>query len=351
MSEFKRIHLVVMDSVGIGEAPDAAEFGDVDVDTFGHIARENGGLNMPHMASLGLSNINEIQGVPVAEQPLAYYTKMQEASRGKDTMTGHWEIMGLYIDTPFRVFPDGFPDELIGRIEEKTGRKVIGNKPASGTEIMDELGEEHVKTGALIIYTSADSVLQIAAHEDVVPLKELYEICEFCREITLEDPYMLGRIIARPFTGEVGNFQRTSNRHDYALKPFKPTTMNALQDAGLDVIAIGKIADIYDGEGVTESIRTKSNMDGILTLYSDTAAILKDMLMHWKNMMLAYQKYLQEWKKMTYSSSQPITVMIQPTKEQTTPVNTFHYLRIPNVLQMVVKNYHYAQHSQTSPLL
>lgn len=263
MSEFKRIHLVVMDSVGIGEAPDAAEFGDVDVDTFGHIARENGGLNMPHMASLGLSNISEIQGIPVADQPLAYYTKMQEASRGKDTMTGHWEIMGLYIDIPFRVFPDGFPDELIQRIEEKTGRKVIGNKPASGTEIMDELGEEHVKTGALIIYTSADSVLQIAAHEDVVPLKELYEICEFCREITLEDPYMLGRIIARPFTGEIGQFQRTSNRHDYALKPFKPTTMNALQDAGLDVIAIGKIADIYDGEGVTESIRTKSNMDGM----------------------------------------------------------------------------------------
>ncbi len=263
MTAFKRVHLVVMDSVGIGEAPDAAEFGDVNVDTFGHIARENGGLNMPNMAKLGLSNIREIEGVPVAEQPLAYYTKMQEASRGKDTMTGHWEIMGLYIDTPFRVFPDGFPDELIQRIEEKTGRKVIGNKPASGTEIIDELGEEHVKTGALIIYTSADSVLQIAAHEEVVPLKELYEICEFCREITLDDPYMLGRIIARPFVGEPGNFSRTSNRHDYALKPFGPTTMNALQDAGLDVIAIGKISDIYDGEGVTESIRTKSNMDGM----------------------------------------------------------------------------------------
>lgn len=263
MTAFKRVHLVVMDSVGIGEAPDAAEFGDVNVDTFGHIARENGGLNMPNMAKLGLSNIREIEGVPVAEQPLAYYTKMQEASRGKDTMTGHWEIMGLYIDTPFRVFPDGFPDELIQRIEQKTGRKVIGNKPASGTEIIDELGEEHVKTGALIIYTSADSVLQIAAHEEVVPLKELYEICEFCREITLDDPYMLGRIIARPFVGEPGNFSRTSNRHDYALKPFGPTTMNALQDAGLDVIAIGKISDIYDGEGVTESIRTKSNMDGM----------------------------------------------------------------------------------------
>ncbi|KAJ3198433.1 hypothetical protein HK101_004203 [Irineochytrium annulatum] len=248
---------------GIGEAPDAAEFDDFDVDTFGHIARERGGLNMPHMASLGLSNIKEIEGVPVADAPKAYYTKMQEASRGKDTMTGHWELMGLYIDTPFRVFENGFPDELIQRIEEKTGRKVIGNKPASGTEILDELGAEHVETGALIVYTSADSVLQIAAHEDVVPLKELYEICEFCREITLEDPYMLGRIIARPFVGEAGNWKRTANRHDYALKPFGRTVMNELQDSGFDVIALGKIADIYDGEGVTKAVRTVSNMDGM----------------------------------------------------------------------------------------
>ncbi|NEU25805.1 phosphopentomutase [Paenibacillus ottowii] len=263
MSKFKRIHLVVMDSVGIGEAPDAAQFDDYDVDTLGHIARERGGLNMPNMAKLGLSNIRSIQGVPAADKPLAYYTKMQEASNGKDTMTGHWEIMGLNIAVPFRVFPDGFPDELIQRIEEHTGRKVIGNKPASGTEIIDELGEEHVKTGALIIYTSADSVLQIAAHEEVVPLKELYEICEFCRKITLEDPYMLGRIIARPFVGEPGNFSRTSNRHDYALKPFGRTTMNELKDAGLDVIALGKISDIYDGEGVTKAVRTVSNMDGM----------------------------------------------------------------------------------------
>ncbi|MGG4503251.1 phosphopentomutase [Paenibacillus polymyxa] len=263
MSKFKRIHLVVMDSVGIGEAPDAAQFDDYDVDTLGHIARERGGLNMPNMGKLGLSNIRSIEGVPVADKPLAYYTKMQEASNGKDTMTGHWEIMGLNIAVPFRVFPDGFPDELIQRIEEHTGRKVIGNKPASGTEIIDELGEEHVKTGALIIYTSADSVLQIAAHEEVVPLKELYEICEFCRKITLEDPYMLGRIIARPFVGEAGNFSRTSNRHDYALKPFGRTTMNELKDAGLDVIALGKISDIYDGEGVTKAVRTVSNMDGM----------------------------------------------------------------------------------------
>ncbi|WP_342415616.1 phosphopentomutase [Paenibacillus sp. FSL R10-2782] len=263
MSKFKRIHLVVMDSVGIGEAPDAAQFDDYDVDTLGHIARERGGLNMPNMGKLGLSNIRSIEGVQAAEKPLAYYTKMQEASNGKDTMTGHWEIMGLNIAVPFRVFPNGFPDELIQRIEEHTGRKVIGNKPASGTEIIDELGEEHVKTGALIIYTSADSVLQIATHEEVVPLKELYEICEFCRKITLEDPYMLGRIIARPFVGEAGNFSRTSNRHDYALKPFGRTTMNELKDAGLDVIALGKISDIYDGEGVTKAVRTVSNMDGM----------------------------------------------------------------------------------------
>ncbi|GAA0386565.1 phosphopentomutase [Paenibacillus motobuensis] len=263
MKSFKRIHLIVMDSVGIGEAPDAAQFDDVGADTFGHIAEQCGGLNMPNMAKLGLSNIRQIPGVEAADKPMAYYCKMQETSRGKDTMTGHWEIMGLYIDTPFRVFPDGFPNELIQRIEEKTGRKVIGNKPASGTEIIKELGEEHVKTGALIVYTSADSVLQIAAHEEVVPLKELYEICEFCREITRDDPYMLGRIIARPFVGEPGNFTRTANRHDYALKPFGRTTMNELKDQGYDVIALGKISDIYDGEGITKAIRTKSNMDGM----------------------------------------------------------------------------------------
>jgi phosphopentomutase len=260
---FKRIHVIVMDSVGIGEAPDAAEFDDFGVDTFGHIAEKMNGLHMPEMGKLGLSNIEPVLGVEKAEKPLAYYTKMQEASRGKDTMTGHWEIMGLYIDTPFRVFPNGFPDELIEQIEKKTGRKVIGNKPASGTEILDELGEEQMKTGALIVYTSADSVLQIAAHEDIIPLEELYEICEFCREITLDDPYMLGRIIARPYIGEPGAFKRTANRHDYALKPFKPTVMNALKDGGKDVIAIGKISDIFDGEGVTESIRTTSNMDGM----------------------------------------------------------------------------------------
>ncbi|MBC2265086.1 phosphopentomutase [Listeria booriae] len=261
---FKRIHVVVMDSVGIGEAPDAAQFDDFDVDTLGHIAREKGGLKLPNMAMLGLSNIREIEGVPVADKPQAYYTKMQETSAGKDTMTGHWEIMGLYIDTPFRVFPDGFPDELIQKIEDFSGRKVIGNKPASGTEIMEELGEEQLETGALIVYTSADSVLQIAANEELIPLEELYRICEYCRDITRDEPYMLGRIIARPFVGKSKEtFERTSNRHDYALKPFDKTVMDHLKDDGLDSIAIGKISDIFDGEGVTRAIRTKSNMDGM----------------------------------------------------------------------------------------
>lgn len=260
---YNRIFLIVMDSVGIGEAPDAEKFHDKGADTLGHIAVKMNGLNMPNMSKLGLSNIREIKGIPVQEKPLAYYTKMQEASNGKDTMTGHWEIMGLHIEKPFKVFPEGFPKELIDQLEEKTGRKIIGNKPASGTAIIEELGKEHMETGALIVYTSADSVLQIAAHEEVVPLEELYNICKIARELTLDEKYMVGRVIARPFIGEPGNFTRTPNRHDYALKPFERTVMNELKDAGFDVIALGKISDIYDGEGITESIRTTSNMDGM----------------------------------------------------------------------------------------
>jgi phosphopentomutase len=260
---YKRIFLIVMDSVGIGESPDAEKFGDKGADTLGHIAERMNGLNMPNMGRLGLSNIREIKGINKAEKPLAYYTKMMEASNGKDTMTGHWEIMGLNIQTPFRVFPDGFPDELLSELVQRTGRKIIGNKPASGTEILDELGEEHMKTGALIVYTSADSVLQIAAHEEIIPIEEQYKICKIARELTLDEKYMVGRVIARPFLGEPGNFKRTANRHDYALKPFDRTVMNEMKDAGLDVIAIGKISDIYDGEGVTQSLRTISNMDGM----------------------------------------------------------------------------------------
>lgn len=263
MGNFKRVHIIVLDSLGIGAAPDADKFDDVGSDTFGHIAEACDGLILPHMEKLGIGNIRPLHKIPAALKPQAYYASLQEGSNGKDTMTGHWEMMGLHIDAPFRVFPNGFPPELIEKIETKTGRKVIANKPASGTEIIDELGEEHMKTGALIVYTSADSVLQIAAHEDVVPLAELYEICDFCREITRHDPYMLGRIIARPFVGQPGSFKRTSNRHDYALKPFGRTVMNELQDEGYAVIAIGKINDIFDGEGVTKAIRTVSNMDGM----------------------------------------------------------------------------------------
>ncbi len=261
--QFKRVFIIVMDSVGIGEAPDAEKYGDKGADTFGHIAEHMNGLDMPNMGKLGLSNIRRLKGIDPAEKPLAYYTKMQEASAGKDTMTGHWEIMGLYIDTPFRTFPDGFPDEVIHKLEENSGRKVIANKPASGTEIIEELGKEHMETGALIVYTSADSVLQIAAHEDIVPLEELYDICEYAREVLNDPKYMIGRVIARPFLGEPGNFERTANRHDYALKPFGRTVMKELEDANYDVIAIGKISDIFDGEGVTQSLRTVSNMDGM----------------------------------------------------------------------------------------
>lgn len=266
IKHFGRIFLIVMDSVGIGEAPDAAKFNDQGADTLGHIAEYMGGLYMPNMGKLGLSNIRVINGIEKAALPMSHFTKMQEASNGKDTMTGHWEIMGLYIENPFQTFPDGFPNELIKKLEHRTGRKVIGNKPASGTEIIAELGEEHMKTGALIVYTSADSVLQIAAHEEIIPIEELYRISRIARDLTLNEKYMVGRVIARPFIGEPGAFDRTSNRHDYALKPFERTVMNRMKDVGLDVIALGKISDIFDGEGVTEAIRTNDNEDGMTKL-------------------------------------------------------------------------------------
>ncbi|UNT54448.1 phosphopentomutase [Lysinibacillus capsici] len=260
---FNKIHVVVMDSVGIGEAPDAANFGDVGAHTLGHIAEKMNGLTMSVMESFGLANIEPLHGMHATTDPKAYYGKMQEASVGKDTMTGHWEIMGLNIDKPFKVYPDGFPAELIDELEKRTGRKVLCNQPASGTQVIEDFGKEHMETGAIIVYTSADPVLQIAAHEEIIPLEELYKICEIARELTLQPEYLVGRVIARPFVGTPGNFTRTSNRHDYALKPFGRTTMNVLKDAGLDVIAIGKISDIFNGEGVTDSVRTKNNRDGM----------------------------------------------------------------------------------------
>ncbi|HIZ71684.1 MAG TPA: phosphopentomutase [Candidatus Atopostipes pullistercoris] len=259
---YKRIHLIVLDSVGIGEAPDAKEFGDEGAHTLGHIA-EVAGLSVPNMQKMGLGNIAPLTGIDPVESPIAYYTKLEEQSVGKDTMTGHWEISGLRIDTPFRVFPNGFPKELIGQIEEHTGRKVVANKPASGTAIIEEYGKHQMETGDLIIYTSADPVLQIAAHEDIIPIEELYEICEYVREITKDEPYMIGRIIARPYVGEPGNFTRTSNRHDYALDPFGETMLDHLKEADYDVIGVGKIHDIFNGQGLTEYVRTASNMDGV----------------------------------------------------------------------------------------
>ncbi|MBM7709818.1 phosphopentomutase [Enterococcus lemanii] len=259
---FKRIHLIVLDSVGIGEAPDAAAFNDVGSDTLGHIA-EVAGLTIPHLEQLGLGTIRPLKGVKNVANHQGYATKLEEISVGKDTMTGHWEIAGLNIQKPFRVFPEGFPAELLQQIEEFSGRKIVCNLPYSGTQVLDDYGKHQMETGDLIVYTSADPVLQIAAHEEVIPLEELYRICEYVRAITKDEPYMIGRIIARPYVGEPGNFKRTSNRHDYALDPFGKTVLDSLKAAGKDVIAVGKINDIFNGQGITESVRTKDNMDGV----------------------------------------------------------------------------------------
>lgn len=259
---FKRICIIVLDSVGIGELPDADKFGDRGAHTLGHIA-DTAGLRMPNMQKLGLGNIAELKGLPPAEKPMGRYGKMAEVSAGKDTMTGHWELMGLKIETPFLTYPNGFPPELIERFEEETGRRVIGNKPASGTEILDELGPRQMRTGEWIVYTSADSVFQIAAHEEVIPLEELYDACRIARRLTLDGPHAVGRVIARPYVGEPGAFKRTPNRHDYAVKPPAPTVLNLLKDAGLDSIGVGKIGDIFSMEGLTASHPTKSNEDGI----------------------------------------------------------------------------------------
>ncbi|MGX7244999.1 phosphopentomutase [Enterococcus quebecensis] len=259
---FKRVHLIVMDSVGIGEAPDAEKFGDVGSDTLGHIAKE-AGLTIPNLENLGLGTIAPLKDVEAVAEHIGYATKLEEVSVGKDTMTGHWEIMGLNIQKPFRVFPDGFPEELLKKIEDFSGRKIVCNKPYSGTAVIDDYGKHQMETGDLIVYTSADPVLQIAAHEEIIPLEELYRICQYVRDITKDEPYMIGRIIARPYVGEPGNFTRTSNRHDYALDPFGHTVLDSLKENGKEVIAVGKINDIFNGQGITESVRTKSNMDGV----------------------------------------------------------------------------------------
>lgn len=261
-NKFRKITVIVLDSVGIGELPDAKEFGDEGAHTLGHILGTVD-TKLPNMQRLGLGNIADLPKMSPVSSPVAYYGKMNEISSGKDTMTGHWELMGLKTETPFQTYPNGFPRDLIARFEQETGRKIIGNKPASGTEILVELGEEHMKTGAWIVYTSADSVFQIAAHEEVIPLPELYRACEIARRLTLEPEHSVGRVIARPFVGKPGNWQRTPNRHDYAVKPPEPTVLNALKNAGKAVVAVGKIGDIFSGEGITASYPTKSNQHGI----------------------------------------------------------------------------------------
>lgn len=265
MNEYKRIFVIVLDSLGIGAMPDSPKFGDEGVDTFGHILEKMGTLDIPNLKKLGMLNLHTAGEMKGVEEPIGRYMRLGEASNGKDTMTGHWEMMGIRTEKAFQTFTDtGFPPELIAELEKQCGKKVIGNKSASGTEIIEELGEEEINTGAMIVYTSADSVLQICGNEETFDLENLYRCCEIAREITMKDEWRVGRVIARPYVGKKkGEFKRTSNRHDYALKPTGPTTLNALKDAGFDVIGVGKINDIFCGEGITETYHSDSSVHGM----------------------------------------------------------------------------------------
>ena len=262
---FNRVFVIVLDSLGIGPMADSARFDDAGADTLGHISETVKHLDIPNLQRLGLANLKPLKQVKPAEHPEGYFMAMNEASNGKDTMTGHWEMMGIRTDKPFITFTEhGFPKELIDELEKRCGRKIIGNKAASGTEILEELGEQEVNEGKLIVYTSADSVLQICGNEETMGLETLYHYCEIARELTMRDEWRVGRVIARPYVGKKrGEFKRTSNRHDYALKPTGPTTLNALKDAGYDVISVGKINDIFVGEGITESNHSDSSVHGM----------------------------------------------------------------------------------------
>lgn len=253
MAKFGRVFVIVMDSMGIGAMPDSEQFGDTGVDTLGHISEYRKDFHIPNLQKLGLANLKPLKQVEPVDKPLAYYMPMKEKSNGKDTMTGHWEMMGIHTTKPFVTFTEtGFPKELIEQLEEKFGRQIIGNKSASGTEILDELALQEIHDNKVIVYTSADSVLQICGNEDHMGLDTLYKYCEIARELTMKDEWRVGRVIARPYVGEKkGEFKRTSNRHDYALKPTGRTALDVLKDAGLDVISVGKISDIFDGEGIT----------------------------------------------------------------------------------------------------
>ncbi|MGA2431377.1 MAG: phosphopentomutase [Candidatus Acidiferrum sp.] len=261
MGPFERVVWIVLDSVGIGALPDAAEYGDVGRNTLGHIA-ESRPLKIPNLVRMGLPNIAPLKRLSPAVAPIGAFGKGVTRSPGKDTTTGHWEMAGVWLDQAFPVYPHGFPREIIDAFEKQIGRKTIGNKPASGTEIIKELGEEHVRTGKPIVYTSGDSVFQIATHEEVIPITELYRMCEIARKL-LDGPNRVGRVIARPFTGKPGNFVRTPRRHDYAVDPPKPMLLDVLQERSVPVFGIGKIHDIYNGRGVNEYVTTKNNADGM----------------------------------------------------------------------------------------
>ena len=265
MKRFKRIFLIVCDSVGMGGAPDAEAFGDLGADTLGHIDETVECLDLPNLQKLGLGSLKPLRHVAPAGKPLGYYCSLREESQGKDTMTGHWEMMGLYTEKPFITFTEtGFPDELIRLLEERCGKKVVGNIASSGTEILDMYGEEEIRDGKMIVYTSADSVLQICGNEETFDLENLYRCCEIARELTLRDEWKVGRVIARPYVGKRrGEFVRTANRRDYALKPFGRTALNVLKDAGLDVLAVGKINDIFSGEGITRAVHSDSSVQGM----------------------------------------------------------------------------------------
>ena len=265
MKKYERIFVIVLDSLGIGAMPDSEKFGDVGVDTFGHILDKMGSLEIPNLKKLGMLNLHPAGNMQGVEKPIGRYMRVGEASNGKDTMTGHWEMMGIKTEKPFKTFTDtGFPPELIAELEKRCGKRVIGNKSASGTEIIEELGEEEIHTGAMIVYTSADSVLQICGNEETFDLQNLYRCCEIAREITRKDEWRVGRVIARPYVGKKkGEFRRTSNRHDYALKPTGLTALNALKDNGLDVIGVGKINDIFCGEGITKTYHSDSSVHGM----------------------------------------------------------------------------------------
>ena len=273
MEKLERVTVIVLDSVGIGELPDAAEFGDAGSNTLGHIAEASNGIALPNMEKLGLGNLTDIKGVPKTSNPQGAYGKANEASKGKDTTTGHWEIGGVILERPFPTYPNGFPKVVLDEIEKRTGRKILCNMPYSGTDVLDDFGDEQLGTGAWILYTSADPVLQIAAHEEKIPLKELYEACKIALEICGEHS-PVARVIARPYIGSSkGDFKRTSNRHDYSIEPPKDTILDKIKASDLDVIAIGKTSDIFSGKGVTESKGTnKDNRDGIIK----TIHVLKD---------------------------------------------------------------------------